>query len=110
MPPFPSWHVLKEDRIAVAVLTGESAVPLEPDASAGADAGPGFVVGGDAVAQVWSELRKGRGMELLIRYAEDQSANFRVASEEVAIAAAMMESCMNESRRSRSSGLSVSRR
>jgi hypothetical protein len=99
LPPFPDLYVLKEDRIAVAVLNGVSAVPLAPDATAGADARPGFVVGGDAAAQVWSELRKGQDMELLIQYAEDQSANLRVASEQVATAAAMMESCINESRR-----------
>lgn len=30
---------------------------------------------------------------------DDESANFRVVSEQVTIAAAMMESCINESRR-----------
>jgi hypothetical protein len=99
LPPFPDWYVLKEDRLSVAVLNDDLAIPLARDATAGAEARPGFVVDGDTAAQVWSKLKKGQGMELLIQYAEDQSASFRVASAQVAIAAAMMESCIKESRR-----------
>jgi hypothetical protein len=99
LPQFPDWYVLKGERIAVAVLNGESGTPLAHDVTVGDEARPGFVVGGDAAAHVWSELKKGRGMELLIQYAEDQNASFHVSSEQVAIAATMMESCIDESRR-----------
>lgn len=98
IPPFPSWHLFKEPRLAVAVMRGQSAVPLTLDSSANLYANP-FILDDDAATQMWRELRKGKGMELLIRYTEDDVVNLRVPSEQVAIAAAMMDSCIDESRR-----------
>lgn len=98
VPPFPSWHLFKEPRLAVAVMRGQSAVPLTLDSSADLYAKP-FVLDDDDAAQIWSELRKGQDMRLVIRYAEDYVVNLSVASEQVTIAAAMMDSCIDESRR-----------
>ena len=100
VPPFPSWHLFKEPRLAVAVMKGQSAVPLALDSSSDLYARP-FVLNDDTAAQVWSELKEGEGMELLIRYAEDRVVNLRVASEQVNTAAAMMDACLIESRRGR---------
>ena len=98
VPPFPSWHLFKEPRVAVAVMKDQSAVPLKLDSSADLMHKP-FVLDGDVAAQIWSDLRKGQGMELVIRYAENNVTNLRMTSEQVPIAAAMMDSCIEESRR-----------
>lgn len=100
LPPFPSWHLFKEPRVAVSVMSGQSAIPLILDSSSGLYAKP-FILDDDAATQVWNELRNGDGMELVIRLAEDHVVTVPVASEHVTIAAAMMDACLDESRRHR---------
>lgn len=51
VPPFPSWHLFKEPRVAVAAMKDQLAVPLKLDSSADLMHKP-FVLDGDVATQI----------------------------------------------------------